>query len=148
VRFRVSPKYRSSNSLECADSLQQATIQNLQQLGFPEVSNETVLSQAPDEIGKDRRRNLVATNYRIVLLMGDSLADLSNAYTGQLEQARNAQVEVDRLQFGRHFIALPNAIYGDWEGALYNNDWTGTPASRAQTRRELVIDDPLSNNIL
>jgi len=32
--------------------------------------------------------------------------------------------------FGSKFIVLPNAMYGDWEGALYNYQYNLTPQQK------------------
>jgi 5'-nucleotidase (lipoprotein e(P4) family) len=60
------------------------TIANLQKLGFPNVSDETVMVReegAP--ASKESRRHKVAARYRIVLLVGDNLNDFSDHFSGR-----------------------------------------------------------------
>jgi 5'-nucleotidase (lipoprotein e(P4) family) len=97
----------------------QGTIDNLKQTGFPDVSDETVMLKTT-ESGKEPRRQKIMEKYRIVLLMGDNLNDLSNVYERKSIADRFAEVDKTRELFGKKFIVLPNAMYGDWESAIYN----------------------------
>jgi len=96
----------------------QATIDNLKQTGFPDASDETVLVRAT-ESGKEARRQKIAEKYRTVLLIGDNLNDLSNVFERKSVADRFAEVDKTREMFGKKFIVLPNAMYGDWETAIY-----------------------------
>jgi 5'-nucleotidase (lipoprotein e(P4) family) len=97
----------------------QATIDNLKQTGFPDASDETVMVRAT-ESGKEARRQKIMEKHRIVLLIGDNLNDLSNVFERKSVADRFAEVDKTREMFGRKFIVLPNAMYGDWESAIYN----------------------------
>ena len=96
----------------------QGTIDNLKAVGFPDVSGETVLVRAT-EAGKEARRQSISAKHRIVLLMGDNLNDLSNVFERKSVDERFAEVDKIRELFGRKYIVLPNAMYGDWESAIY-----------------------------
>ncbi len=96
----------------------QGTIDNLKAVGFPDVSEETVLVRAT-EAGKEARRQSISAKHRIVLLMGDNLNDLSNVFERKSVDERYAEVDKTRELFGRKYIVLPNAMYGDWESAIY-----------------------------
>jgi 5'-nucleotidase (lipoprotein e(P4) family) len=96
----------------------QATIDNLKQTGFPDASDETVLVRAT-ESGKEARRQKIMEKYRIVLLIGDNLNDLSSQFERKSVADRFAEVDKTREMFGRKFIVLPNVMYGDWESAIY-----------------------------
>ncbi len=95
-----------------------ATLQNLKQCGFPQVSEDHVLVRT-DESGKEKRRLKISESHRIVLLMGDNLADLSVVFDRKSVAERNAEVDKLKDEFGNRFIVLPNPVYGDWESALY-----------------------------
>ncbi|HEX8247432.1 MAG TPA: 5'-nucleotidase, lipoprotein e(P4) family [Pyrinomonadaceae bacterium] len=96
----------------------QPTIDNLKALGFPDVSDETVLVKTT-ESSKEARRQTILQRYRIAILIGDNLDDLSNVFERKAIDARFAEVDKTREMFGRKFIVLPNAMYGTWEGAIY-----------------------------
>jgi 5'-nucleotidase (lipoprotein e(P4) family) len=97
----------------------QATVDNLRSAGFKDISNDNVMLRNT-ESAKGPRRQVVAENYRVVFLMGDNLDDFSDVYERKTTAERFAGVERDRFTFGKGFIALPNAMYGTWENALYN----------------------------
>lgn len=96
-----------------------ATIDNLKKVGFPDVSPETVLLRT-NESSKEPRRRMVLQKYRIVLLMGDNLNDFSDAFEKKSIAERFAEVDKARDLFGMRWIVLPNAMYGDWENAIYD----------------------------
>ncbi|HEX8369815.1 MAG TPA: 5'-nucleotidase, lipoprotein e(P4) family [Pyrinomonadaceae bacterium] len=110
----------------------QPTIDNLKALGFPDVSDETVLVKTA-ESSKEARRQTILQKYRIALLIGDNLDDLSNVFERKAIDARFAEVDKTREMFGRKFIVLPNAMYGSWESAVYEYGRL-TEAQKAEKR--------------
>jgi 5'-nucleotidase (lipoprotein e(P4) family) len=110
------------------------TISNLNQLGFPGVSDETVVVRA-DVSSKEPRRQKISERYRIVLLCGDNLADFSNVFEGKTTEERAAAVDAARQKFGTQFIVLPNPMYGDWENAVYGYDSRLTEQEKAAKRK-------------
>ena len=117
------------------DTERQCTTNNLKKLGFPEVSDETLLLRT-DATGssKESRRQDVAKKYRIVLLMGDNLNDFAKEFERKSVADRNKAVDDDRDLFGSKFIALPNSMYGDWESALYEYNNNRTEEEKATMR--------------
>ena len=97
----------------------QTTIDNLKSVGFPDATFETVRLRQKDST-KEPRRQAIAEKYRIVLLIGDNLDDLSNVYEKKSVDARFAEVDKTREMFGHKYIVLPNAMYGTWENAIYD----------------------------
>jgi 5'-nucleotidase (lipoprotein e(P4) family) len=110
----------------------QPTIDNLKTLGFPDVSAETVIVRQT-ESSKEARRQAILQKYRIAVLIGDNLDDLSNVFERKAVDARFAEVDRARALFGRKFIVLPNAMYGTWEGAIYEYGRL-TEAQKAEKR--------------
>ena len=109
----------------------QATIDNLKAVGFPDISAENVLLRSKDASGKyvstkEPRRLAIAEKYRTVILMGDNLNDLSDIYESKGVADRFAAVDRDKALYGNRFIVLPNAMYGEWENAVYRDDKTKT----------------------
>jgi len=118
----------------------EATAANLKKLGFPDVSDETLLVRT-DTGGssKEPRRLSVSARHRIVLLMGDNLNDFAEVFDKSRTVAdRLAAVEQNRDQFGSRFIVLPNVLYGDWESALYGYDSKLTEAEKAAKRKSYL----------
>jgi len=115
------------------------TIANLQKLGFPNVSNETVMVRddgAP--ASKESRRQLVAARYRIALLVGDNLNDFNDDFSGKSIMDRANQVDRERAEFGTRYIVVPNPMYGDWESAVYENKSGLTDEQRRTLRHQAL----------
>jgi len=95
------------------------TLKDLQRWNFPDaVHDHLFLKQTTS--GKEQRRGIVTKDHEIVLLFGDNLSDFSAVFDKQPFAERDARVTNNAQLFGERFIVLPNAAYGDWEGALYN----------------------------
>lgn len=105
------------------EAQKQATIDNLKAVGFPDISAENVVLRQKEST-KEPRRLTIAEKYRIVILMGDNLNDLSNVYEQKSVADRFAAVDQDKALYGNKFIVLPNAMYGEWETAIYRDDKT------------------------
>ncbi len=91
-----------------------ATIENLNKLKFPDVSEETVLCKESDW-SKESRRKKIREKYRVVMLFGDNLNDFAADFETKSFSERDAAVEKNRDKWGTEYIVLPNPIYGDWE---------------------------------
>jgi 5'-nucleotidase (lipoprotein e(P4) family) len=95
--------------------VEQGTIENIRKLGFPQVKDDHFLLRT-DNRSKEKRRLAVSENYEIVLLAGDNLGDFYediNVFT-----EREKLMKTNKDLFGKKFIVLPNAIYGDWLDAI------------------------------
>ena len=96
-----------------------ATLVNLQKFSFPNADKEHLMVKTTTS-DKETRRKKVMEKYNILLLCGDNLSDFANEF---YREGKNTleQVEKARLEFGTHFIVLPNPMYGDWEKLLYKS---------------------------
>ena len=115
----------------------QATIDNLKAVGFPDISAENVLLRQVDAnnkpiSSKEPRRIDIAKTYRIVSLIGDNLNDLSIAFESKTVVERFAETDKAKDLWGNKFIVIPNAMYGEWESAIYRDDKSN--ASRTEKR--------------
>jgi len=111
----------------------QATIDNLKNVGFNDVSNDNVMLRVNGESPKGPRRAIVSSKYRIVLLMGDNLDDFSEMFERKPIAERYSAAESFRELWGKRFIVLPNAMYGTWESAIYEYK-SLTDAQKAEKR--------------
>lgn len=97
------------------------TINNLKKLGFPDVSDETVMCRSQETgSSKESRRKAIMEKHRIVLLMGDNLNDIAKDFERKAVDDRKKAVDDVKNLFGTKFIVLPNVMYGEWENAIYN----------------------------
>jgi 5'-nucleotidase (lipoprotein e(P4) family) len=97
------------------------TRRNLERLSItlPE-SVDTVLSSHENNWPSDKkdRRHFVAQKYRILLLIGDDLADFVSTGRNEVSERRKiAEQYTDK--WGKVWFLIPNPIYGSWELALY-----------------------------
>jgi 5'-nucleotidase (lipoprotein e(P4) family) len=115
------------------EKLRKATLQNLVNLGFPNADDEHLLMQM-DESSKKTRREKVAETYAIIMLIGDNLNDFSDVFEKKSIPERFEISDKHKDDFGNIFIVLPNAMYGEWESALYNYDYSQSPKDRAEIR--------------
>ena len=114
----------------------EATIDNLKAVGFPDISAENILLR--DKVSnKDERRALVAQKYRTVIFLGDNLNDFTSLFEKKSVEERFTEVEKAKKLFGTKFIILPNAMYGDWENAIYEYQRL-TEAQKAEKRVEAL----------
>lgn len=114
-----------------------ATANNLKKVGFPEVTDETLLVRTEGS-GKEPRRQIVAAKHRIVLMLGDNLNDFSDIFERKSISDRFDAVETVKNEFGSRFIVLPNPMYGDWESAIYEYNFRRTEEEKANIRRNLL----------
>jgi len=112
----------------------EATMKNLKALGFPQVMDMHVLLRE-DTSDKEPRRQKVRENNRIVLLMGDNLNDFHSIFRKKGVDERLAAVDGLKEEFGKKFIVLPNPMYGEWEGAVYNYNWKMSPEEKSEARK-------------
>ncbi|MCX7697008.1 MAG: 5'-nucleotidase, lipoprotein e(P4) family [Bacteroidales bacterium] len=121
-----------------AEEEREATKQNLLAQGFPFQGEDHLLLKKTTSSKEDRRKQ-VAASYEIVLLIGDNLIDFSGLYDKKSCEERNQQVVIDQNLFGTKFIVLPNPMYGDWEGCLYNYNYNLKPAEIDSVRKSKLI---------
>lgn len=114
----------------------EATVNNLKAFGFPFADKSHVLTKT-DSSCKVSRRSMVTKNYDIVLLCGDNLNDFAD-FRKMSVSDRNYKVYTLQKEFGSHFIVLPNPMYGDWESAVYEHNFSQTPEELQKKRRDVL----------
>lgn len=115
-----------------------ATLENLVKLNLPYADKEHMLFKA-EESSKQSRRDTVASKFEIALLLGDNLNDFTTAFEGGTIEERFAATDSARNEWGTRFIVLPNAIYGEWESAIYDYKKGLTNSEKAHLRKEKMI---------
>jgi 5'-nucleotidase (lipoprotein e(P4) family) len=115
------------------------TATNLKKLGFPNVNDQTLLVQTdPKNSSKEPRRQSVGAKYRVLLLMGDNLNDFAKVFEdSKTVDSRIATADRFKAEFGKRFIVLPNAMYGDWELSIYGYRKL-SEAEKAELRKKLL----------
>ncbi len=113
------------------------TLRNMKALGFPQAV-ESHMYLRDKESGKESRREAIGKSHSIIMLFGDNLNDHAAVFEHLNIADRKAAVDKLRRQFGRRFFVLPNAMYGEWEGAVYNYKWRKSTTEKAELRMEAL----------
>ena len=84
---------------------------------------------------KVSRRELIAQDYRILLLIGDQLGDfisLEEATAG-MDSRKEIASKYEEM-WGKKWFMITNPIYGRWEASIYNNEYPDTESELMQMR--------------
>ncbi|NYE28785.1 acid phosphatase [Rhodanobacter sp. K2T2] len=125
-----------------AKDLDEVTLRNLRQAGFPVSGPDAFLGLGTvvdgcEQAGSEKgcRRQLVSRRYRVLMQFGDQLGDFLDVSTNTVA-ARRQTVARYLPWIGTRWFVLPNPTYGSWEPALFNNDY-GSPRDQ---RRQQKLD--------
>ncbi len=125
-----------------AKDLDEVTLRNLRQAGFPVSGPDAFLGLGTvvdgcEQAGSEKgcRRQLVSRRYRVLMQFGDQLGDFLDVSTNTVA-ARRQTVAPYLPWIGTRWFVLPNPTYGSWEPALFNNDY-GSPRDQ---RRQQKLD--------
>ena len=125
--------------------LEESTKNNLIQLGLPFDEDIDVLLMKNENgwtSDKTARRELIAKDYRILLLFGDQLTDFMSAeesYIYHIE--RKMLAEKYTKMWGEKWFVITNPMYGRWS-AIYNH------MIQARTNAIEIRKDSLNLNLL
>jgi 5'-nucleotidase (lipoprotein e(P4) family) len=95
------------------------TLTILQKLRLPDADTSHMLFMSND-FSKELRRQTVMKNYDVVMLLGDNLDDFMQVFESRPIKERFAATDSLKNEWGKKFIVLPNAFYGEWENALFD----------------------------
>lgn len=99
----------------------QYTIDNLQQHGI-DVQPDKLLLKA-ESSQKANRRKRVLSEFNVIMLIGDNLADFENVFEEETNVTeRNDFTSNITSLMGSKYIILPNPMYGNWLDALKYED--------------------------
>lgn len=115
------------------EKYREQTLKNLKDLGFPKAENKYLLLRTA-ESSKKGRRDLVSETNKIILLIGDNLNDFSEVFEKKSVPERFKVTDEMKAEFGIRFIVLPNAMYGEWVGALYDYDYSLSNKEKDEAR--------------
>ncbi len=123
-----------------ATDLDQVTLANLRKAGLPVSGPGALLGlgtfvEGCEQVGTEKgcRRQQVARKYRVLMQFGDQIGDFVTVLANTPEGRRKAMVPYMGW-IGTRWFVLPNATYGSWEPALFNNDWSAPPERRRQQK--------------
>ena len=118
---------------------EKVTLEHLKTIGFPYVNKQHILLKEKTS-GKETRRQKVAKQNNIVMLLGDTLSDFSDVFDNKSTADRNRAAESLKEKFGKEFIVIPNPTYGDWEmKGIYEGNYHWTPVQKDSIRKAKLI---------
>ncbi|KZC39328.1 MULTISPECIES: 5'-nucleotidase, lipoprotein e(P4) family [Rhodanobacter] len=124
-----------------AKDLDQVTLANLRKAGLPVSGPEAFLGlgtfvEGCEQVGTEKgcRRQLISRKYRVLMQFGDQIGDFVTVLANNAAGRQRAMAPYMGWIGSRWFV-LPNATYGSWEPALFNNDWS---APLEQRRRQKI----------
>lgn len=110
------------------------TVRNLIALGLPNVDEKHVLLRTGSS-DKTERRAMAEKDHHVILYMGDNLNDFMQDFAKLPVDERFAKTDKYKNEFGEKFIVMPNPMYGEWEGAVYNYNWGASPSEKDKMRK-------------
>jgi len=113
----------------------EGTEKNLKALGFPDVDKKHLMLRTKSS-DKQERRDIVAKDYTVALLLGDNLNDFLSVFAKKSVADRFAETDKIKDMLGTKFIVFPNAMYGEWEGSIYDGNWGTTAAEKDKMRKD------------
>ena len=119
-----------------------ATRNNIKKLGLPLDTDIDVLLMKNENgwtSDKVSRRELIAKDYRILLLIGDQLGDFLplDETTLELDSRKNLAITYKHM-WGSKWFMITNPMYGRWEASIYNNKYPDTEDDLMQMRLEAL----------
>ncbi|NOZ36091.1 MAG: 5'-nucleotidase, lipoprotein e(P4) family [Chlorobi bacterium] len=114
-----------------------ATLENLKNVGFP-FADETHILLKDKTSDKSARRDSVLKNYKVILYLGDNLRDFDENFKYAKNMNRNDSVAKYKDLFGTEYIIFPNPMYGEWEKAVYEGDFSKTDAEKRKMRLDIL----------
>lgn len=101
------------------------TIGDLNEAGIPADSSNVLMANERPEWTREKksRRDLVAQDYRVIMLIGDDLGDfipctrarpVAPCTDGATRASRDRDVDEHRAYWGNGWYVLPNPMHGSW----------------------------------
>ena len=116
-----------------------ATMKNMANLGLPQVEANHFFLKSTTSDKTERRQQIADMGAHTVLFIGDNLGDFKHAFDDVSNEKRKATIDRLSHEVGTQFIALPNALYGEWEGAVYSYDWGLSDQQRDSARKANLV---------
>lgn len=113
------------------------TLKNLQTLKLPQAEKDHLLLRTTKS-DKTERREMVKADHQILLYVGDNLTDYSQVFAERDSTLGKDLVKKHQKEILQNFIMLPNPMYGEWESAVYGNDFSKTETEKLELRKKIL----------
>ncbi len=123
--------------------IEEATLRNYAKLGLNLSSErDLILSRGENNWGSNKtaRRELIAEDYRIVMMFGDNLGDFVDIKENNLLPDERVIITAKYDEYwGVSWFMFSNPMYGDWEGSIFNFNY-GQPRDEKLRIKSLFLD--------
>lgn len=137
VKFALAQNVSVFYATNRTHDVEEATRNNLVKLGFllNDQQDWILTKNEKENWGSDKttRRNFLAESHRIILLFGDDLNDFVSGAKVSLE-TRVELANKYKNYWGEKWITIPNPLYGSWEAALYEFDYSHSKEQKIQKK--------------
>ena len=117
-----------------------ATQKNMKAYGLPQLEDEHFYLKTTTSDKTERRKAVTDLGYNILLFIGDNLGDYDHIWDKPtLNSDRKQLVKVHDSEMGVKYIALPNTLYGTWEGAVYSYNRSLSETQKDSARKAALI---------
>ncbi len=113
------------------------TLKNLQKENFAFADSMHLLLKT-NTSSKKFRRQIVANDYEIILLIGDNLGDFSEIFEDRSNNFGFNVVNKNKDFFGEKFIVLPNPMYGAWEKPILESEKPLSDKEKIKLRKKAL----------
>lgn len=110
------------------------TLKNLKTLKLPQAEKEHLLLRTTKS-DKTERREMVKASHNILLYVGDNLTDYDQTFAERDSTLGKDLVKKHQKEILHNFIMLSNPMYGEWESAIYENDFSKSAEEKLKLRR-------------
>lgn len=115
----------------------ESTLKNLQSLQLPQAEKDHLLLRT-SKSDKTERREMIKEGHQILLYIGDNLTDYDQLFADRDSTLGKQTVKSHQKELLHNFIILPNPMYGEWESAIYGNDYSKTAEEKLELRRKAL----------
>ena len=121
------------------DDLLEVSMENMQALNFPFIDKNHFLLKK-EISSKTLRREKIAADFEILMLLGDNLDDFSEIFEHRKDNFGKNLVDENKQLFGDKYFIFPNPMYGSWEKAIYGGSMKISAAKKDSLRKSSLVD--------
>jgi 5'-nucleotidase (lipoprotein e(P4) family) len=115
----------------------EVTIENLKKEKFPNAEEKFIMLKETTS-DKTERRAIVSNDYNVIVYIGDNLTDYLEDYGDRGDDMGLPLVDKNKDRLLSEFVMLPNPMYGEWEKAIYDNNYRLTDEEKLKKREEAL----------
>ncbi|MFT4526249.1 MAG: 5'-nucleotidase (lipoprotein e(P4) family) [Bacteroidia bacterium] len=117
----------------------EGTLQNLIDLNVPNADTSHIFLRTSTS-DKTERRARVLADHDVLVYLGDNLTDFSQSLADrEISDLGMGAVNAISVDLKERFIMFPNPMYGEWEKAIYDNNYRISSEEKLAKRKEILF---------